>query len=50
MKRFFLDTYVIVDFLADRKPFAEAAGLEIPKTQIILFRFNLTINTIEYQC
>jgi predicted nucleic acid-binding protein len=26
MKRFFLDTNVIVDFLADKKPFAEAAG------------------------
>jgi|SRR5450432_64331 len=26
MKSFFLDTNVIIDFLADRKPFAEAAG------------------------
>jgi predicted nucleic acid-binding protein len=26
MKSFFLDTNVLVDFLADRKPFAEAAG------------------------
>lgn len=26
MKRLFLDTNVIIDFLADRKPFAEAGG------------------------
>jgi predicted nucleic acid-binding protein len=26
MKRFFLDTNVLIDFLANRKPFAEAAG------------------------
>jgi predicted nucleic acid-binding protein len=26
MKRLFLDTNVIIDFLADRKPFAEVAG------------------------
>jgi predicted nucleic acid-binding protein len=51
MKSFFLDTNVIIDFLADRKPFAEAAGhlfsLALEK-RLKIFCSAISFNNIYY--
>lgn len=51
MKRFFLDTNVLIDFLADRKPFSDAAAILFEaalKRKIQIYISAVSYNNIYY--